>query len=206
MMTEDNLSTDTIDAPVADTAAPDLDALLAEFDTATQQAPAEQAPVDYSAEAQKAFVDHFVAQRESLNLDARQVELRAQEQQLQQERDSADGDAAVKAIRGSLDERFFNDDLIEGWLAAKNYKDPSVHQVWMARANNPHRYRATLERLASEFQQAYGPLRDTSADSDHAMVAQAVRGASQKAAAEPPPDFGRMTNREFDVWKRDNLK
>jgi hypothetical protein len=57
-----------------------------------------------------------------------------------------------------------------------------------------------IEKRASEFK----PI-DSDATADHVAVAAAVRGASAKILSDPPPNFGRMTDREFRDWKITNL-
>lgn len=46
---------------------------------------------------------------------------------------------------------------------------------------------------------------DAEATAEYEAVAQAVRGAGGKVTAEPPPDFGRMSDSEFRNYTRDNF-
>lgn len=57
-----------------------------------------------------------------------------------------------------------------------------------------------VERRGRSFHQI-----DEIASADHAAVVFAMRGTSGKIQPEPPPNFGQMSDKEFNRWTRNNL-
>jgi hypothetical protein len=203
-MAEDDIDvTDDAGADVPADNTADLDTLLAEFERATgaqQQTPVDQ--VDQNARDQ-AFADNLNAITEGYAIDARKAELQTAEQQLRVEYDRRDAAEAFKEIRGSLSADFFDDSMIDAWVASRALKDNGISQAWAGRQQNPRAYQAALDRLASEFQNQYSRLPDPQATEDHEAVAQAVRG-SGKVPPEPPPDLSKMSNAELRKYTQDN--
>jgi hypothetical protein len=67
--------------------------------------------------------------------------------------------------------------------------------------------REILRRAVREVErrgQAHKPI-DETATAEHDAVVAAVKGASGKAQPEPPPNFGQMSDKEFNRWTRTNL-
>jgi hypothetical protein len=84
-----------------------------------------------------------------------------------------------------------------GWLDQMAREIPEAAASWQNRHNNPRQW-AKWERYLSraveaEFKSPVDPV----ATDDRDAVAAAVRGASTKVTAEPPPSFGHMSNSEF---------
>jgi hypothetical protein len=84
--------------------------------------------------------------------------------------------------------------------------DPQLQQLWLERGQNPQALKAAINQLASEFHQAFGKVSrvDENSTVDHEAVAQAVRNSGGKIPPEPPPDFGRMSDREFRKYTQDH--
>jgi hypothetical protein len=209
-MAEDTDVTDDAiaDVPAADTPASEvdpLDALLAEFESATQgTAPKPAFDPDESARAaNEAFAEHFRAAKESLAIDQRSAELDAAQQQLLLERHQRDLADAVQEIRGELDQRFFDDQFVTTWLDSRASSDQRLQQLWLERGQNPQAARAAINKLASEFQEKFRRLPDPQVTEDHEAIAQAVRG-SGKAPPERSPDLSKMSNRELQKYTQDN--
>lgn len=203
-----NIEPETADIPVADTPAADsdIDALLREFEEGTSRPQPEQPQFDPAAEAQRqaseALRDHFVAQRDKMQLDQRQAELNVAQQQIMLEQHRRDLAEAIKEVRGDLPGDFFDDQFVTTWLDARANSDPRLQEMWLQRGENPRAIKAALNRLAGEFQTKFRRLPDPVATVDHEAVAQAVRGAGGKAPPEPAPDVGKMDDREFAEYKR----
>ncbi len=197
-MADGNITdTAVADPPVADTpgaGTDDLDALLAEFDEGTKgDQPSDQSDPDLKAaelERIAAFNANLNAHTEGLQIDARRAELQSYEQALQLEVDRKDALAAFAEIRGDLPAELFD--------------DPAIRQAWENRATDPKSYQKVVSKLASEFGEKFRHYQSES-EIDHAAVAQAVRDSGGKIPAEPPPNFGRMTDREFRQYTRDNF-
>jgi hypothetical protein len=69
------------------------------------------------------------------------------------------------------------------------------------------RSKEILRRAAFEIEKrgrAFKPV-DSEATADHDAVAAAVKGAAGKAQPEPAPNFGKMSDKEFHRWTRNNL-
>ena len=163
----------------------DLDTLLAEFDQGTKATPSPPEPTK-----QPALDDQTVASINYLK------------QRVQQE----DVSKAVSNIFGHLD---LDDEFKQAWLVAQATKNPAIEKAFENRFHDPKTWQTFEKSLAKEVDKKYGAKFsrvDEDATADHAAVAQAVRGASTKIAAEPAPDFSRMSDAELHKWKMENMR
>jgi folylpolyglutamate synthase/dihydropteroate synthase len=198
------------DAPVADAPVehPDeLSELLRQFEEGVNQQTQQVDQVDQGRlERERATAAHLTAITEGLQIDSRRQELQEAEQQLLlslHQRDLAD---AVQSVRSDLDKNLFSDGFIQTWLDAKANSDQRLQQLWLERGQNPGAMKAALNQLAAEFHQTFGKVSrvDENSTVDHEAVAQAVRNSGGKIPPEPPPDYSRMSNREFQKYTQDN--
>lgn len=209
----DSVDTAVADPPVADSPATDddLEALLREFEIGTSQ-PADQAnQPDYAtetaAERDRAFAENLRAHTENLQLDYKRQELEQAQEYLRAQEDVHDEIEAFKAIRGELD---VTDEDLQGFIIGRALKDESINRVWANRRDDRAAFNRMVARLRGDLQQHEDQRRQKilsrEATVDHHAVAQAVRGASERVAAEPAPDFARMSDRELQKWKDENMK
>jgi hypothetical protein len=84
-----------------------------------------------------------------------------------------------------------------GWLDQKARQIPEAAAAFQARHNNPRQWAKWERYLVREVEAAFKSTVDPVATDDREAVAAAVRGASTKVTAEPPPSFGNMSNSEF---------
>lgn len=90
-----------------------------------------------------------------------------------------------------------------GWLDQMAREIPEAAASWMQRHNNPRQWAKWERYLSKAAESEFGPQVDQGATEDREAVAAAVRGASTKVTAEPPPRFGAMSNSEFRKNVRD---
>jgi hypothetical protein len=118
---------------------------------------------------------------------------------------TADLADAVKTVRGDLDVPEW---AVQGWIDAKARENKKVQDIWANRKNDP----TALNRLLSSMKKEFAGIQskraasrvDENTSADVAAVAAAVRGASTQAPVSQPPDFGRMSNAEFNEYLRQN--
>ncbi len=84
-----------------------------------------------------------------------------------------------------------------GWLDQKARQIPEAAAAFQTRHNNPRQWAKWERYLSREAESAFKSTVDSVATEDRDAVAAAVRGASTKVTAEPPPSFGHMSNSEF---------
>lgn len=107
----------------------------------------------------------------------------------------------VKAIRGDLDPDVFDEKLIEGWLNVQAQQDPRLAQAWLNRAANPKQFEQVKTALAKSFQKKFSKLPDRQTTEDRDAVTAAVRGSSTRATEGKAPEFGKMSNADFQKEK-----
>lgn len=157
----------------------DLDTILSEFRTATETAPVpEQKPV--------AEVAPDVVAR------VRQLETTLAERDFKEAITPV-----IKRIRGDIPEDVLADDEVQDLVDGRAKRDPRLQQAWLNRASNPGAWSKIEKALNQELAKKFSKLPDPDATEDRAAVTAAVRGASQKAPAETPPNYGAMTDAEF---------
>lgn len=160
----------------------DLDTLLAEFDQGTKT------PSPPEPTKQPALDEQSIAS------------IRFLEQRVRQE----DVSKAVSNIFRDID---WDDDLKQAWLVAQAGKNPAIEKAFDNRFSDPATWQKFEKSLAKEVDKKYGgrfSKVDEDATADHHAVAQAVRGASTKVAAEPPPDLSKMSDAELRKFTQEN--
>ncbi len=172
-------------APEADSAreGSDIDALLAQFDQETQKpeiSPPEPKPAKQDAEPDWA---------------------QALKQRLLQE----DILKVTAEVFADLD---VPDWIQASWLDKVAREKPALQRAFLNRYNEPSAWNKIVKSLKPEAQKEFAKARkvDQEATADKEAVAAAVRGASTKVAAEPAPDFSKMSDAELQKWKMENFK
>lgn len=107
----------------------------------------------------------------------------------------------VAAIRGDLDPDVFDPALIEGWLDAQAKQDPRLAQAWIERDAKPKQFEQVKTALAKNFAKKFSKLPDRQATEDRETVAAAVRGASTRTPEGKAPDFGKLSDSDFQKEK-----
>lgn len=171
-------------APDARVQTDDLDTLLNEFDTSSQQtsqsAQQTQPGQTGSGDDLKALTDQAKAVIEQHH----QVTFRR------------DMNETLRKVRGSLDPEFFDDKFVEAWIDAQAREDPRLQQAWTQRHANQKQFEKVVEGLGRNFAKKYGKLPDKAATEDRAAVTAAVRGASTQAPEPASLDVSRMSDGE----------
>lgn len=108
-----------------------------------------------------------------------------------------DMEGTVSAIRGDLPAEVFDNGLVEAWLDSQARQDPRLQKAWLERDNNPKQFERVKAELGKSFAKKFSKLPDPAITEDRAAVSAAVRGASSRAPAEPPPNLSRMSNSEY---------
>jgi hypothetical protein len=155
---------------------PDLDTLLAEFQTQTTKVEPEPTPP---------------ANQQQPNIE--QGRLSAIENRLFQE----DLNNAVKNIVGDLK---VPTKFAKGWIDQMAREDMRIASAFTNRLTNPDAWAKVEKGLAREFAKEMKDFTsiDTQATEDRAVVAAAVRGASTNRVPDtPPPNYSHMRNGEF---------
>jgi hypothetical protein len=203
----DDAVADAPDIPAPQGTTDELDALLKEFTDGTQgnNQPADQSPDQGRIARDLAFAENLRAATEGAQIDARKAELQQAHQSLRAQEDTYDEAEALRAIRGDLD---VGDEDVQGFIAAQVLKSPEISQVWQNRREDRAAYNRMVTRLREDLQQHEEQQRQKilsrEAVADREAVAQAVRGQGGKVPPEPPPDYSRMSNREFQKYTQDN--
>lgn len=162
----------------------DLDSLLAEFDQNTQK------PVISQPEP-----------KQELKIDPEDI---AAVKEFRQHRLREDVDNVCKEVFDGLNVPVRGQ---RGWLVQLAFEDNRIERAFQNKDKDPSAWKKVVKYLKQEAQKEYTPSKvDEEATADHAAVAQAVRGASTKVAADPAPDFSKMSEGEFQRWKMDNMK
>ena len=161
-----------------------LEQLLAEFDQGTAQ------PVSQPEPSAKVDLSKIK--------DQVKAEIKAEQDNTQAIKN------LVKSVRGEIPEDVLADDEIEDWLEGQAKRNQQLATAWMQRQKNPGAWAKVERGLSEKLNNKWKTRIDPDATADHAAVAQAVRGASTRVAAEPPPDLSRMSNAELARFTRDN--
>lgn len=165
-------------AQVTETA--DLDSLLSSFDTETKASPPAPEP---KPAAPTAVVD----------LEARK-ELAA----LKFEKEFK---PVLAAVRGDIPAEVLSDEELTDLIDGRAKRDTRLQNAWNNRASNPKAWSGIQKALSAEIAKKFSKLPDPDATEDRAAVTAAVRGASHKAPAEQAPNYGAMTDAEFQKEK-----
>lgn len=191
-MSEDTTQTvvDPTNAPAQQGAAADsarttdLDAALAEFDsatttTSTTTSTPEQKPTTTAT-------DPALAER-----------LAVIERERADERFQKAISPVLQKVRGDVPSDVFDDDELIAWMDAKAKRDPRLQNAWSNRDKNPQAWDRVVDGLSRDFAKKFTPRIDERATADREAVAAAVRGASTRAPEGKAPDFAGMSNVEF---------
>jgi len=155
----------------------DLDALLNQFDESIKE-PAQSTP--------EPAVDNEIL-----------TKVQQLEQQLSDQQFRTDMVKVVETVRGDLDPNVFDDTTIEALIDAEARKQPKLKAAWDNRHNDPSGFNKVVSALGNELNKRFSAMPDAAATEDHEAVANAVRGASNKAPDHnAPPDFSQMTDGE----------
>lgn len=119
-------------------------------------------------------------------------------------RETTDKDvsAAVKAVKGDLD---IDEGLVKELLYGKASTDPRFLRAFQLRHENPEGWTGVQQAFGRELASRLAKP-DQGLTDDRAAVEAAVRSASTGSSEEPPPDFGSMTDSEFNAWQSKNIR
>lgn len=182
--TTETPATPAVEGTNAQAPAADLESILAEFDQGTKAAPqpAPQQP------AQAVPPDAL-----------KRIELL---EKTLAEKDSQDAlKPVIEAIRGELPKDVLSNEEVLDLIDGRAKRDPRIQRAWMDRANNPGAWSKIQKGLAKELSKKFSKLPDPNATEDREAVTAAVRGASGKAPEEKAPNYGAMTQAEFNAEK-----
>jgi len=204
----------TVDSPASvEAAADDLARLVAEYDSATVNAP--QPEPELTAEQ----LDHLLgqdaaagdaerlslAQQRATQLEQAVLQMRQQEY-VRQELVEFDKFVA-QAQEGLSDLKNLPTDFVRRWLIAEAIERPELRQAWdhrndmrldiQTRATLRGRLNGALWKL---YDEAHKSAIDQGATEDRMAVIAAMRGAAGKAGPEPEPRLGNFTDRELNRY------
>jgi hypothetical protein len=196
----------------------DLDSLLADYDAGTRESldrSAANAPIGSLDELfderhtklreQAAYSSQIAdeAKQQVEALTRLQQEMANQEYRKKHEADLSD---LVRTVRGSVDSDRFPDEIVQAWIDAQAQKNAEWQSAWLQRAENPRQWQQVEAKLCRAFASSAMAVIDPALTEDRAIVAAAVRGASRNGVPEaPPPNFGRMSDRELRQYTLDNF-
>jgi hypothetical protein len=92
-----------------------------------------------------------------------------------------------------------------GWLHQMANENPAIDRAFQNKENDPKTWARFEKSLQREAAKEFTSNVDERATEDHAAVAAAVRGASTKVAAEPPPNLAHMSDAELREYTRKNF-
>lgn len=119
-------------------------------------------------------------------------------QRKEQETVQADIKTAVDTVKENL-EGDLPDWMIEGALQHKAANDARIRNAWVKRGENPKGWNSVLKALAKDIS---SELTDKQSTETRNEVVAAVKGASQKTTEPEVPDLGKMSDQDFEMWKR----
>lgn len=163
---------------------PSIDELLKQFEAT--ETPPEQQPDEIKADDLKEFVREAKADRT---------------ERLREKTDKAVSEA-VKAVKGDLD---LDDGVVKDLLYGRASTDPRFLRAFQMRHENPTAWEGVQKAFGRELAEKMVKP-DQNLTDDHAAVEAAVRSASTGSSDEAPPDFGSMSDAEFNTWQRKNIK
>lgn len=162
---------------------PTLEQLLDEYDRSVQRPQAQPEPVQqqpYIPDAPATLPPEIKYMQEKMFMD--------------------DVRKSLKAIAGDSK---IPEDAALGWLDQKARKIPQIAMAFQNRHRDPRMVQKWEKYLQKEWASDFGPTIDPVATEDREAVAQAVRGASTKVTADPPPKLGGMSNAEYRKYVRE---
>lgn len=171
-----------------------LDTLLADYDNATQKTDTAITPPQPKGDG---------TPNPQNNPDFQQWQQDRQDiQTWRAERQMQALDQVVQDVMGDLDDPRFDKDWVKVWLVTQAQKDERLDRAFVERVKNPAKWNAVKAELGKKLHKMASKQPDQNATEDRNAVAQAVKGASTKAPAEPAPDFSTMSAAEFEQAKR----
>lgn len=99
-----------------------------------------------------------------------------------------DSNLPKRAIRAML-----NDMAIE---------DPRLRKAYDNRRNDPAGWNKVLKAAAKSIQSEFSGLPDKKLTDDREIVAATIRGASKTSVEDEAPNFSKMSDSEYEEWKR----
>ena len=154
----------------------DLDSLLQDYETETKPEKTEEQPNIVE-------INNFIREQTA-------------------ERTERDIKSAMETVKNNMEIKL-PDRLIRGALLVQA-EDPRFIKAWENRKTNPGQYEKILKSIAKEIS---NDLPDFQATETHNEVVSAVKGASQKKSTEGElPDFNKMSDNEFNIWKSRGLR
>jgi hypothetical protein len=159
----------------------DLDTLISQFEEGTKQTAVSQ------PEPKQPAIDPATIER------IKRVESRLLEEDI---------NGAVKQVFGDMK---VSPRVAKGWLDQVARENPAIAKAFLNKANDPVTWNKFAKSLSKEAEKDFSVSKvDEEATADHAAVAAAVRGASTKVAAEPPPDMSKMSDAELRKFTQEN--
>lgn len=165
----------------------DLDALLSQYDTETQQKPGADAA---SKPEQKQATDSDPVKKLATEVE----ELRRREADRQYR---SDIQPVLQKLRGDIPPELYDDEDIQDWLDREAKKDTRIAKAWQNRHDDPRTLDKVVDALGKRLSQRFSKLPDKQATDDRDAVAAAIRGASTKAPEGKAPDYSKASNQEF---------
>lgn len=168
-----------------------LDQLLAEYDQGTKKPD----PVTPPENKPTPLPDDVVQTVRFLESEVRES---------RREKDERAISETVASIRGDVPTDVYDDDMIRGWLEVQAVKDPRLAEAFKQKNQNPRGWERVKGELRKALAKKAGSQIDRGATDDRAAMTAAIRGASTRASADPPPNLGRMTDAELRKHTQDN--
>lgn len=117
--------------------------------------------------------------------------------------ESNDIEKAVESISGALDVQV-SKRVIKAYLNDMAIDDPRVRKAFANRYKEPATWARVLKGATKAIRDEFSNLPDKQLTEDREALAATVRGSSRTSSEDEPPNFSRMSDREFDEWKRKN--
>lgn len=117
------------------------------------------------------------------------------------ERFRRDMDKTIKDVRGELNPDVVDDGLVEAWIDAEARKDPRLSKAWVNRNDNPRQFEKVKTELGKKLANKFSKLPDKQATEDREAVTAAVRGASTRTPEGKAPDYGKLSEADFQKEK-----
>lgn len=171
-----------------------LDQLLAEYDQGTRKTDTTITPPEPKV---------ATPQPDEVVQKVRLLEMQASEWAAEKQKKAIS--ETIAAIRGDVSPEIFDDDMVEAWLDAQARKDPRLAQAFIQRDQNPRKWAQVRTELGKSLNKKVKGLPDRQATDDREAVTFAVRGASTKVSADPPPKLGDMSDAELRNYTRKNF-
>lgn len=186
--------------PAAQSATPDLDALLSEFTPKPQAAPTPAPTVTEAPKPTEPPID-----RTRLENVVRTVEDLSRERAKQKV--DADMTAAIKAVKDAADPLSgLPDRVVKGLLYEKADTDARFLQAFMQREQHPESWSKILKSFAQEAAKDFSSEEGSKVARDRAAVTAAVSGLSTSAptpkAQATPAEMAKWSAAKFNAYKR----